>query len=69
MVGAVVLAGRWTVGGDERENADYQGKDGQLCYYLLLLYVYTSHQYQNKQQRTTGSITDAWLSIPWCSAY
>ena len=37
MVEAVVLAGRWPVGGDKRKNVDYHEKDGQLCYYLLLL--------------------------------
>ena len=69
MVGVVVLTGRWPVDGDKRKNADYHKEDGQLYYYLLLLYVYTSHQYQNKQQKTSGSITDAWFSVPWCSAY
>ena len=69
MVGAVVSAGRRPVGGDKRRNADYHEKDGQLWCYLLLLYVYTSHQCQNKQQRTTGSVTDAWLSVPSSSAY
>ena len=36
MVEAVVLGGRWPLGGDKRKNTDYHKKDGQLCYYLLL---------------------------------
>ena len=38
MIG-VLLAGKWPGGGDERKNGDQYRKDGQLCYYLLLLYI------------------------------
>jgi len=54
---------------DERMNANYHGKGSQLCYCLPLLYVCTLHQYQNEQQKTTGSITGAWLSGLLCSVY
>ena len=55
----MALAGRRPVDEEEKMNVDYHGKGSQLCYYLPLLYVCTSSQYQNEQQRTTSFVTAA----------
>ena len=55
-------------GVNERKHAGYYVRSDRLCNYLPLLCVYISPQYQNGQQKTTGTIIAALILVPLCSA-